>query len=577
MPNLDLWPLLEELSIRDKGARTIRLTRNTPFAWAQREFVAEVERQYNAGLPVRIIVLKGRQLGISTITEAILFLWAFLHPGSYNLILSLEKGDSQYLYEMTKRYWELGPFSTLYKTKYNTKEGLVLDDPIGSTIRVATANKDEVGRGSTIQGCHGSEVSRWGDQTDTIIPGLGKAIPGEHGTIWVLESTANGVGGFFYDTWQAAMSGESDFIPVFFPWYLHHDYELAGHNLTYADLDDEERRVVEHLLAEGIEPERVLPKLAWRRREISKTPRGIDGFHEEFPLTPDEAFLSTGSNLFTLAELEKCYTRVGESRGYLWMHTGTLEFAESDTGHFTVYKTPDAKARQKYVVALDPSLTLEGDPCCIQVLNRATLEQVAVWHGAATPDVVAEIALAIARWYHTAMLNTEIQGGGWKVLDVWRRAKYRNIWMDRRPDKDRKSTTTIGWNTTHATKSWLIGTLQAAIRKHDIVLHHYPTFYELSQYVCLPTGTYGPARRSGHDDTVMSLGIALVTALSESASLDLAAVMGHGAGDLTGPGQRLTFPGQGTPVTSIPGLSPEPAYAGGSYAIDGEIEDWGTW
>lgn len=84
MPNLSLWPMLEQLEIRTKGGKRIKLNRDDPFAWAQREFVAEVERQYNAGLPVRIIVLKGRQLGISTVTEAILFLWAFIHPGSYN-------------------------------------------------------------------------------------------------------------------------------------------------------------------------------------------------------------------------------------------------------------------------------------------------------------------------------------------------------------------------------------------------------------------------------------------------------------------------------------------------------------
>ena len=68
------WSLPSDyISIRTKEGKRIKLDRNSPLAWAQREFVAEVERQYNAGLPVRIIVLKGRQVGISTVNEAILF------------------------------------------------------------------------------------------------------------------------------------------------------------------------------------------------------------------------------------------------------------------------------------------------------------------------------------------------------------------------------------------------------------------------------------------------------------------------------------------------------------------------
>lgn len=578
MPSLDLWPLLEDLSIRTKGARTIKLDRNAPFAWAQREFVAEVERQYNAGKPVRIVVLKARQLGISTITEAILFLWSFMHPGSFNLILSKEKDDSQYLYQMTKRYWDLGPYSALYETKYNNKEELVFDQPIDSTLRVATANKDEVGRGKTVHGCHCSEVSRWGDATDTIIPGLQTAMPNTHGTIWILESTAQGVGGYFYDTWQAAVAGESDFIPIFFPWFFHTEYEIPQHKMSAADLDDEERDLVELMLGNGVDERRVLGKLAWRRRKISGFPRGIDQFHEEHPATPDEAFLSTGSNLFTLADLEDCYTdlRKQHSRGFLYNNDGRLSFSESETGHLIVYKSPDPAKRQKYVVALDPTWTLTGDPCCIQVVNRATLEQVAVWHGSADPATIAQIALAIARWYHTAMLNTEIQGGGQKVIEVWKEAGYHNLWMDRRPDKARRSTTTYCWSTTHATKSWLIGTLQTVVRRKRVIIHHPGTFYELSQYVTLPDGTYGPARRSGHDDTVMALGIALVTALSESASLDLASVMGMGKGDLSPAGRRLTIPGQGSPV-AMPGFRSMDTDPESVYAAPGEIEEWSGW
>jgi len=582
MPNLVLWPMLEQLSIQTKQAKRIKLRRDDPFAWAQRAFVAEVERQYNAGLPVRIIVLKGRQLGISTVTEAILFLWAFIHPGSYSLVLSKEKDDSSYLFEMTKRYWTLGPFHDLFSTKYDTKEELVFNAPIESTVRVATATKDEVGRGKTIQAAHCSEVSRWGDTADTIIPGLGEAIPYDHGTIWIHESTADGVGGYFHDEWQAATDpeGESEFVAMFFPWFCHDEYEIPAHHLTYEMLEDEgrygdERDVLAFLLNEGVAPDRVLAKMAWRRRKINASPKGIDGFHEEYPCTPEEAFLSTGSNVFPLIDLEICYKpNVGFDRGLLYNDNGKVRFTENPNGHWTIYRTPDPRGRQKYAVVVDPTKTVEGDPACIQVLNRATMEQVAVWHGSADPATIGEIALGGAYWYHNALVNTEIQGGGRRVLEVWREAGYTNIWTDRRPDKVRRSGAVLGWNTTYETKQWMLATLQGVLKRHDIIIHHPTTRYEMTQYTSLGDGTFGPARRSGHDDCVMSLGIAVMTCVTEWSSLDMNAVMGTDQrGEQTPNAARLTFAGAGTPVEVLPGAGMDRDLLP-VYALAGEIDDW---
>lgn len=576
MPDLNLWPLLEQLKVRNKQAQLVNLSRTQgAYAWVQGPIVAEVERQYNAGKPVRIIILKARQLGCSTITEAILFLWAFIHPGSFNQIISFEKIQTEYLYEMTRRYWETGPFKAVYPgTRYNSKQQIVWEDPPGSSIKVDTAGKDEVARGTTVHACHSSEVSKWGDATDSIIPGLQEAIPYEHGTFWLLESTANGVGGYYYDTWQAAVAGESDFVPMFFPWFLHDEYEVREHFLRYQDLDDEEQELVEFMLRQGVERDRVLGKLAWRRKKIAGFPGGVDQFHEEHPSTPTEAFLSSGSNVFPLDHLMACYNpHIGHDRGALQNTGGALEFVKLDRGHMFVYLTPDRSKRQRYVVAVDPTWTVEGDPACIQVLNRATMEQAAVWRASATPETVGEIALAIAYWYNTALLNTEIQGGGRTVMDIWRRANYPHIWTDRRPDKRRQSDAVLGWYTTRESKNYMLGLTKGALTRRELKLHHPGTFYEMTQYVCLPDGTFGPARRSGHDDSVMALCLAVVTAVTESRSLDLSAVAGMSRGDLSPVGQRLILPGQGSPPIGLPGFrlrdEPAPEYFG-----PGEIEEW---
>jgi hypothetical protein len=580
MPNLDLWPLLEKLEIRTKGGKRIKLDRNDPvFGWTQRAVVAEVERQYNANLPVRIIVLKGRQVGVSTITEAILFLWNFIHPGSYTLVLSRQKEDSKYLFTMSKRYWTDGPFTDSFSLKYDTKEEMVWDSPLDSVMRVATATKDEVGRGMTIQACHCSEVAFWADSADTIIPGLENAIPYEHGTIWIHESTAQGVGGYFHDEWMDGTDpegGKSDFVPMFFPWFWHDEYEVADHSLAYEDLEHDgefgdEHGVLGFLLNEGVDPDRVLAKLAWRRRKIRNAPKGLDGFHEEYPCTPEEAFLSTGSNVFPLPELMSCYKpHVGSSRGYLYNNHGQIGFHETEHGHWLVYKSPGR--RQKYVVACDPTKTIEGDPACIQVINRATMEQCAVWHGSAVASQVGEIALAAAYWYNNALINTEVQGGGRDVMQVWRDAGYSNIWLDRRPDKSKRSSAVLGWNTTYDTKQWLITTVQGFLKRKEVVIHHGATYYEMTQYTALEDGTFGPARRSGHDDCVMAYGIAILTASTEWSSLNMNEILGQGGGEPDLGVHRIILENAGR-AAEIPGMMPQrdgiPV-----YALASEVDDW---
>lgn len=92
---LNLTPLMERLTIKKKDLQVEQWSANEPFAWAQNALLAEIERQYNLGLPVRIIVLKGRQLGISTASEGVLFNWCFLQPGAQSLVIAHETKATQ--------------------------------------------------------------------------------------------------------------------------------------------------------------------------------------------------------------------------------------------------------------------------------------------------------------------------------------------------------------------------------------------------------------------------------------------------------------------------------------------------
>src|SRR5579863_2569514 len=101
---LDLKPLLRELTILTKPTsleplRKDRFPIDSSFGWAQREYLTEIERQYNSGRPVRVIVLKARQLGISTATEGVLFNWGFIHPGTNGLVIAHQNEPAASLFE----------------------------------------------------------------------------------------------------------------------------------------------------------------------------------------------------------------------------------------------------------------------------------------------------------------------------------------------------------------------------------------------------------------------------------------------------------------------------------------------
>ena len=547
MPDLRLWPFLERLPIRTKSAKIQYLRRTDAFAWAQRAFVAEIERQYNAGMPVRIIVLKGRQLGLSTLSEAVLFYWCFLHPGSASLVLSKEKDDSEYLFGMLKRYWEGGPMKGLFPLKYN-RIGYLEWETLGSSVTTSTAEKADVGRGKTVQAVHGSEVARW-SMADEIVGSLSEAVPDDHGTVVLYESTAQGVGGYFHDEWLRAVDPTGDksaFTPMFFPWYMHKEYELPATSLQFGELDEEEREllvVYKHM---------TIPKLAWRRRKMQSY-LNPEMFKEEYPNSWQEAFLSTGFNVFPLQKLQGCYDPdVPREQGWVGNDGGKVAFFPDDDGHFFMYRRPDPARRRQYVVAVDPTWTVDGDPACIQVLDRASMEQVAVWHGSADPNTIGQTALAIALYYggeKNVMMNTEVQGGGREVLRIWRAAEYGNIWMDRRPDLPAIMKKVIGWNSTYETKRAMLAAMQGVIVRHALLLHHPATFYEMTRYMHDPDDdTYGPSRRSGHDDCVISLGIAIYTVITEQNTLDWSAYSAPAPAYIPGV-TKPTIPSSSTPYT----------------------------
>lgn len=500
---LNLIPLLSELTILDKNLRykKLDLSSKDDFAWCQRQVVDSIHSQYNAGKPVRIIILKARQLGMSTLAEGILFNWAFLHPGTNGLVISHEQGHAQELLEKTKLYWDTWPFKPLFTEKYSTKNELTWIET-RSKLKIATAKNVQSGRGLTVHAVHASEAAAYPDPR-TLMTALNQGIPYHHGTIIIYESTARGSGNWWHEQWLMAKEGEIDYTPLFFPWMPHAEYKMKTTLSTKLELSPYER----WLLTLGADYENI----QWRRWKLRNEFGGDENnFMQEFPATDEEAFISTGQPIFPYDALKECFQPSTGIRGMLIKApTGRIFFEPTASGNLTIFRKPNPDRPDRYFIAGDPSMTIEGDPACIQVINRQTLEQVAVWHGRIDPVTFATEMELLGYFFGSCMLCPEVEGGGQATVGALLANNYPSIWMHQVPDKSPgKVGLNYGWSTNFQRKSWAIGVLKKLIADRSICIHDQKTYNQLRDYVVRQDGTWGNSNDLLHDDAVMALSIA---------------------------------------------------------------------
>jgi hypothetical protein len=512
-PTPTLLPdLVRELSIQDKELRVHPLEPN----WAQLRYLSIAEHQLRTTGRIRIIVLKARQLGMSTITEALLFKLAFLFDGYRGLVVAHEIPASQNLLSMTSRYWDTYPYKKLYTPKNYSKNDIAWVET-GSSIKISTAGNKAVGRSATIHGLHASELAFWPDPSTSML-GLRQTIPNTPGTMIVMESTANGMGDYFHSQWVAAEEGETEFAPLFLPWWEHYEYTSSYMNLPNRPLGnlDAEEKLLKTLIPENEFDDRI----NWRRWAIRNLAEGDRlKFMQEYPATPEEAFIASGTNVFPLDLLKQVYEPVDGTKGLLIRNGNQVEFKKTADGPLTLFKAPtDNRDWGQYFVAGDPTHTTRGDFACAQVINRRTMEQVAVWRGRIDPGTFAEELFKLGLYYNTATVTTEIEGPGYMTIGKLLGMNYPKVWLKARPDKTpgKVSSEQYGWSTTVQSKHLAISWLLKCVADGSIAIHHRKTFEEMKNYVVLDNGGYGNANEELHDDTVMALAIACACHAMES-------------------------------------------------------------
>jgi hypothetical protein len=273
---------LKCLKIRTKAGAVAPLIFNR----AQKYIDSRLEDQRSRTGRVRALILKGRQQGCSTYVGARFYHRTTHGRGLRTFILTHEDAATANLFEMVNRYHE--HCKALVKPSTGAANAKELNfDKLDSGYKIGTAGTKGVGRSSTLQLFHGSEVAFW-PHAETHAAGVLQAIPDEVGIEVILESTANGVGNFFHQKWRDAENGTNDYTAIFVPWYWQEEYRK---DVPPGFEPDEEER--EYADMYGLD----LEQMVWRRGKIGELKDPVL-FKQEYPATAAEAFQMSGHDSY---------------------------------------------------------------------------------------------------------------------------------------------------------------------------------------------------------------------------------------------------------------------------------------
>lgn len=506
------------IKIRTKQGKIAPLVLNR----VQRRFLDRILDQWQRTGKVRMVVLKARQQGLSTVISAFQYWWLSQHKAQKGLVMAHEGDSTTTLLDMYRRIHDNAPDIVRPSTKYLSRNEFNFDK-LDSGLRVATAGGRGVARGETLTFAHLSEVAFWPPAfANTNFNGLVQAIPEENDTFIFLESTAQGVTGKFYEMYQGAVRNDhlwNGYEVFFSAWFESDEYrETAPADFVRTP---EEEDLVLQFFDKGLTSN---DQLYWRRKKVATN--GMDLFKQEYPATAEEAFLSTGRPIFNTESLHK---RLQEAKAKPALHQKTLEqsydektgkalplrvLRDDPRGELLIYR--DRDEREVYVIGADVGMGIrggvkgrkEGDSSVAQVLDSKR-RQVAVWRGICHPDVFANILVTLGYHYNSATIAPERNNHGLVTCVALRDANYPYIYTEQPEGQlDEKDSINIGFYTSERTKPLIIDKLRELDRTDGgIEINDPTTLKEMMTFVVTENGKM-EAEAGTHDDCVMSLAIA---------------------------------------------------------------------
>ena len=533
-----------------------------------RRFVERLERLRKAGKPIRIVLLKARQWGGSTVSQLYMAWLQLVHKvGLNSLIIAHQGAGSDEIKDMFDRMIKAYPVEMLYKLgeAYDANEPkLVGVGKSGSIyrvpqrnckIKIGTAERPDSCRGGDYNLVHLSEVGLWkateGKKPEDIVRSACSGVLYRPYTMIVYESTANGTGNFFQREYDMASKGKSQFEAMFVSWF---DIEIYStpvddilsfaanlydnrNNDNVASSREESGKYLWWLWEKGA----TLEAIHWYILERAKYNEHAS-MASEYPSDDVEAFVHSGTMVFDKYKVEafKKYCKEPRFVGDVYADADegknalkNLRFVEDRQGVLWIWEKPeideDEKVTNRYLTVVDVGgRSSKADWSVIVVFDRLFMAEggrpavVAQWYGHCDIDLLAWKAAQIAAFYDNSLLviesNTlethdkerDVDGDQSQFILNQIKGVYPNLYARKQSEEDilQGLPTKYGFHTNVATKPMVISTMVKVIRENLYVERDARCLDEYLTYEKKPNGAYG-AIIGKHDDLLMTRAIGL--------------------------------------------------------------------
>ena len=511
---------------------------------AQVALLDEIKRQEDERGFVRIVICKSRKEGLSTIIQALAIHHCQTTPHAHALTVAHETDATRELFRIGRRIVD-NVDNNVFPPLKSKPKGSKLEWINGSRAECQTqGGSADSERGSTPTFLHISELPSWetgrrNTSAVDVAQALLNAVPDLPSTYVFIESTSKGVGNLFHDIYLRAIKNVRGnlYVPMFFSWKDNPDYttpaateqrgkeELwlsermvdaheAGDLVAFNDAANQlgydqiqRQRAVEY----GLTPDQVR---FWTQTLVNKCNSDQDRFDEEWPLSWQISFVSSGRNVFSARLIQEMMSSAihPATTGTLVKDRGNV-MVRPDGGGWEIYCQPNRE--HKYIVTSDAAgggRSNDDDYGCIQVFDRFTQTQVAEFYDRVTPDVLARQQGLAAMMYNNAMLAPEANNHGLVVIHYLLR-DFPQLQLYRRYSEAGKvagtETNKLGYSTDVRTRHFMVGLFEAAVRRKEISLNSKRLLGEMITLIRSKTSGRPEAPYGHHDDATIAMCIAV--------------------------------------------------------------------
>ncbi len=489
----------------DKEQNTVPFILND----VQKDFITKLNRakeDFEEGTitDITFLILKGRQQGFTTLITAYQLASTILNKNFQGFTVADETSNTEAIFQNKAKFpYEQLPDVIKPTEKFNNKKQLLFEK-INSSWQVATATAN-MGRSRTVNFFHGSECAFWRDGIALIQAGIGEAFT--KNCIKIYESTANGFNEF-KELWDSKTC-----INCFYEWWRTPEYRL---NIPIKEKKDFINNI-------KLAKEWIFDRLQWLKNSKKLDDEQLYWYYkkyksyidkelikQEYPCTPEEAFLASGNCVFDkeaiirrIEELKEPLKRGYFSYKYDGLKITNIQWQDDENGPFKLYKLPINK--HPYVLSGDTAG--EGsDFFTSQVIDNTTGEQVASYKDKLDEVEYSHQIYCFATYYNNALVGIETNFSTYPQLEL-ERIGYKNFYIREIEDKiAKKVKKSYGFKTTSLTRPIILGELKRVLKEHLDKINDKDTLQELLVFIKNDKGRE-EAQAGYHDDLVMALAI----------------------------------------------------------------------